>query len=93
MATVLGETAIGTTLKLNVSGSPTEYILVQQGNPNTGIYNSSFNNGTWLVQKYLTKELAGAYNPGAYSYWLEGDYINSIDASFRNLILKLIDLK
>ena len=89
MSTVLGETAIGTTLKLNISGSPIEYILVQQGNPNTGIYNSSFNNGTWLVQKYLTKELAGAYNPGAYSYWLEGDYINSIDASFRNLILSV----
>jgi hypothetical protein len=51
MAT-LGEQAVGNIVKLNMGGTATEFIVVHQGNPYSGIYDSSCD-GTWLLIRYL----------------------------------------
>ena len=46
----LGTKAIGSIVKLNESGVPVEYRIVQQGKPSSGNYDDSCN-GTWLRRK------------------------------------------
>ena len=46
----LGTKAIGSIVKLNESGVPVEYRIVQQGKPSSGNYDDSCN-GTWLSRK------------------------------------------
>ncbi len=46
----LGDVAVGTIVKLNESGSPVEYRIVQQGKPSSGNYDDSCN-GTWVRRK------------------------------------------
>ena len=46
----LGDVAVGTVVKLNESGSPVEYRIVQRGKPSSGNYDDSCN-GTWVRRK------------------------------------------
>ena len=46
----LGDVAVDTIVKLNESGSPVNYIVVQQGKPSSGNYDDSCN-GTWVRRK------------------------------------------
>ena len=46
----LGDVAVDTIVKLNESGSPVNYIVVQQGKPASGNYDDSCN-GTWVRRK------------------------------------------
>ena len=50
MAKLLGQVAVGSIVKLNENGSPTNYIVVNQGIPgNSPLYDASCN-GTWLLR-------------------------------------------
>lgn len=50
--------AVGDIVKLTESGTPVEYIVVNQGIPeNSGLYDSSCN-GTWLLRKMETTLIA-----------------------------------
>lgn len=49
MAQTLGSVAVGSIVKLNESGSPVEYLVVQQGKPGS-MYDDSCD-GTWLLRK------------------------------------------
>lgn len=55
MAT-LGDQAVGSIVKLNVSGAAKEFIVVHQGKPST-MYDSSCD-GTWLLMKDIYTKLA-----------------------------------
>ena len=46
----LGTKAVGSIVKIKVNGASKDFIVVQQGNPNTSTYDSSCN-GTWLLMK------------------------------------------
>lgn len=46
MATRLGDMAVGRTVKIKVNGTPTEFLIVQQGSPGSG--NNDFD-GTWVL--------------------------------------------
>lgn len=46
MATRLGDMAVGSTVKIKVNGTPTEFLIVQQGSPGSG--NNDFD-GTWVL--------------------------------------------
>ena len=46
MATRLGDMAVGSTVKIKVDGTPTEFLIVQQGSPGSG--NNDFD-GTWVL--------------------------------------------
>lgn len=50
LMTTIGNKAVGSIVKLRENGSPVEYLVVHQGNPNTSIYHNSCD-GTWLVRK------------------------------------------
>lgn len=51
MAKLLGQVAVGSIVKLNENGSPTNYIVVNQGIPgNSPLYDASCN-GTWLLRQ------------------------------------------
>lgn len=53
MAQTLGQTPVGTIVKIPENGTPTDFIVVQQGNPNPSIYSTTFNNGTWLCRREI----------------------------------------
>lgn len=53
MAQTLGSVAVGSIVKLNESGSPVEYLVVQQGKPGS-MYDDSCD-GTWLLRKNTDK--------------------------------------
>lgn len=48
--TPVSELEIGSSVYMNINGIPTEFIVVQQGNPDESIYDSSCD-GTWLLAK------------------------------------------
>lgn len=59
----LGTKAVGSIVKIKVNGASKDFIVVQQGNPNTGTYDSSCA-GTWLLMKdiYTTMKWDGSNN-------------------------------
>lgn len=88
MAQTLGQTAVGTVVKINENGSPVDFIVVQQGNPNPAIYSTTFNNGTWLTRNLLTTPIEnGGGGTNGVAGWYNGSYKNLIDANIRNEIL------
>lgn len=86
----LGTKAVGSIVKIKVNGASKDFIVVQQGNPNTGTYDSSCA-GTWLLMKdiYTTMKWNGSNNDyknsDVHSY-LNGTFYNLIDSDIRNAI-------
>lgn len=56
----IGEIPVGSILKLNENGNPTEYIVVHQGKP-SDIYDNSCE-GTWILRKHLSENKVWADN-------------------------------
>lgn len=78
----LGYQPVGSTIKLNVNGTATDFIIVQQGLPSS-LYDSSCD-GTWLLMKDLYTK----------SRWddRDNDYKNSVVHSYLNsTFLSLLD--
>ena len=46
---------VGSTIKLNVDSTPTEFIVVHQGNPDPALYDASCD-GTWLLMKNVESD-------------------------------------
>lgn len=85
----LGTKAVGSIVKIKVNGASKDFIVVQQGNPNTGTYDSSCN-GTWLLMKdiYTTSTFGNnnSYKDSSIHSYLNGTFFNLIDADIRNAI-------
>ena len=87
----LGTKAVGSIVKIKVNGASKDFIVVQQGNPSTSVYDSSCD-GTWLLMKdnYTYKKWNTVYeNNYESSYinsWLNGTLYNLIDADIRAVI-------
>lgn len=87
----IGSLAVGSIVKIKVNGASKDFIVVQQGNPSTSVYDSSCD-GTWLLMKdnYTYKKWNTAYeNNYESSYinsWLNGTLYNLIDADIRAVI-------
>ena len=71
----LGTKSVGSIIKLNESGSPVNYIIIQQGLPSSGNYDASCN-GTWVRRQ----------SAGAEKKWdsSNNDYANSDIHSWLN---------
>lgn len=71
----LGTKSVGSIIKLNESGSPVNYIIIQQGLPSSGNYDASCN-GTWVRRQ----------SAGAEKEWdsSNNDYANSDIHSWLN---------
>lgn len=72
----LANHAVGESIFIEIDGTPIEFIIVHQGNPNTNIYDSSCD-GTWLMMKDLyTKEQWNDNLDNTYSSSLIHRYLN-----------------
>lgn len=89
MATILGDMAVGSTVKIKVNGTLTDFLIVQQGNPNTSTYDSSCS-GTWLLMKdiYTTSTFGNnnSYKDSSIHTYLNGTFYNLINSNIRAAI-------
>ena len=85
----LGAKAVGSIVKIKVNGASKDFIVVQQGNPNTSIYDSSCA-GTWLLMKdiYTTSTFGSnnSYKDSSIHTYLNGTFYNLIDSNIRAAI-------
>ena len=86
----LGTKAVGSIVKIKVNGASKDFIVVQQGNPNTSTYDSSCA-GTWLLMKDIYTAFAFSSNNNFYKdsgihIYLNGTFFNLIDTDIRNVI-------
>ena len=85
----LGTKAVGSIVKIKVNGASKDFIVVQQGNPNTSTYDSSCN-GTWLLMKdiYTTSTFGNnnSYKDSNIHTYLNGTFYNLIDSDIRAAI-------
>lgn len=85
----LGTKAVGSIVKIKVNGASKDFIVVQQGNPNTGTYDSSCA-GTWLLMKdiYTTSTFGNnnSYKDSNIHTYLNGTFYNLIDSNIRAAI-------
>lgn len=89
MSTQLGSMSVGSTVKLNLGGTPKDFLVVHQGLPSS-MYDSSCN-GTWLLLKdiYANRTWDGSNNDyknsDIHSY-LNGTFLNLFDDDIKNAI-------
>lgn len=85
----LSTKAVGSIVKIKVNGASKDFIVVQQGNPNTGTYDSSCA-GTWLLMKdiYTTSTFGNnnSYKDSSIHTYLNGTFYNLIDSNIRAAI-------
>ena len=82
MATVnLGSKAIGSTVKLKVSGTLWDFIVVHQGRPDSK-YDASCD-GTWLLMEDIYKDKE--WNNGAVNDYANSDIHSYLNSTFLNL--------
>ena len=85
----LGTKSVGSIVKIKVNGASKDFIVVQQGNPNTGTYDSSCA-GTWLLMKDIyTMSTFGnnnSYKDSSIHTYLNGTFYNLIDSNIRAAI-------
>ena len=85
----LGTKAVGSIVKIKVNGASKDFIVVQQGNPNTSTYDSSCA-GTWLLMKDIyTMSTFGnnnSYKDSSIHTYLNGTFYNLIDSDIRAAI-------
>lgn len=77
MATTLGQKSVGNVVKLNLNGTPWEFIIVHHGNPDAEKYDASCN-GTWLLLKDIYgQHVWDSQNSNSYGDSDIHDYLNS----------------
>ena len=85
----LSTKAVGSIVKIKVNGAAKDFIVVQQGNPNTSTYDSSCA-GTWLLMKdiYTTSTFGSnnSYKDSSIHTYLNGTFYNLIDSNIRAAI-------
>ena len=88
MTTRLGDMAVGSTVKIKVNGTLTDFLIVHQGKPSS-VYDDSCN-GAWLLMKdiYTTSKFGSnnSYKDSDIHAYLNGTFYNLIDSDIRNAI-------
>ena len=81
----LGDVAVETVVKLNENGSPVNYIVVHHGRPSSDYV--GFDNATSVMRQDIHSKmefgLSRNYSWSTINSWLNGDYLNSLDADIR----------
>ena len=87
----VGGLDVGESVFLNVDGKRMEFIVVNQGNPDTSIYDDSCN-GTWLLMKdiyekrqWSSSNVNNLENSTIHSY-LNGTFLNLFDSNIKDTI-------
>ena len=99
MAKLLGQVAVGSIVKINENGSPTNYIVVHQGNPSTAgratvQYDASCT-GTWVMrQNTLSSQMqwnssdSNAYSTATINSWLNSSFFSKYSDSAQSKIIQ-----
>lgn len=88
--TQLGDLEVGSTVKINVNGTPREFLVVHQGLPSS-LYDESCN-GTWLLMKdiYETRALHSSnvnkYESSTLHSYLNSTFLNLFDSNIKDTI-------
>lgn len=85
----LGDQAVGSIVKLNVNGTPRNFIVVHQGLPSSA-YDNSCNN-TWLLMEDCYASMAygssnNSYPASTVHSYLNNTFINLLDEDIKNVI-------
>lgn len=87
----LNELPVGTTIKFNVNGTPTDFIIVNQGIPSdSSLYDSSCD-GVWLLMKDLYAKRAWDssdcdYKNSDIHTYLNGTFLGLLDTEVQSII-------
>ena len=90
---ILGQRAIGSTVRLRVGGNMTNFIVVHQGSPGSAY--QGFENRTILLMDrcWENRQMHGSnvndYENSALHAWLNGTFFNLLDADIRNEIAQV----
>lgn len=85
---------VGTVVKLMEDGVATEFIVVNQGNPDASLYDESCG-GVWLLRKEIktthkwNDTTQSAYNKSTIHTWLNNDYFNIFGSVERKAIKQI----
>lgn len=88
--TPIGSLAVGSSVFFNINGNPYEFIVIQQGNPDSTKYDETCD-GTWLLMKdiYVKSRWHSSYNEYAKSEihsYLNNTFINLFDGDIQSAI-------
>lgn len=82
MATRLGDMAVGSTVKIKVNGTLTDFLIVQQGSPGSG--DNDFD-GTWVLMTNIIKQMRFSPNSNLMRFsdsdvidYLNGEFLTSL---------------
>lgn len=89
MASVLSALSPGSTISLKINGSPKDFIVLHQGNPDPALYDESCG-GTWLQMKDVySKGVWGdstEYDQSTVYSWLNSTFLKYFDADVQEMI-------
>ena len=91
MVTRLGDMTVGSTVKIKVDGALKDFIIVQQGNPDSTIYDSSCD-GTWVLLKDIYETRAwhsssiNDYANSTIHAYLNSTFLNLFESNIKNAI-------
>lgn len=83
--------AVGSIVKVNENGSPVNYMIVQQGNPDTSVYDASCN-GTWLLRVDCSESRQwnntnnNDYANSTINSYLNSTWVNEYDSGMQGII-------
>ena len=88
MSTTLAAQAVGSTVTLNVDGAAVSFLVVQQGCPDSSLYDGC--DGTWLLmQDVYSERIFGSANDYAASTlhtWLNGTFLSKLDSGIQQAV-------
>ena len=99
MAQLLGQVSVGSIVKINENGSPTNYIVVHQGNPSTAgratvQYDASCT-GTWILRQDRISSWmqwnsadVNTYQSSTINSWLNSSFISQFDTGAQSKIIQ-----
>lgn len=90
LGTPIGDLDVGSVVKLNVDGTPWEFLVVHQGLPSS-MYDASCD-GTWLLMKNLYEKRAwngsvnNRYAASSINTYLNGDFLAKFDSNIQSAV-------
>lgn len=87
----IGNLEVGSIVKLKVNGTPKEFIIVHQGNPDGNMYDGSCN-GTWLLMKDIYEKRTwhssnfNEYSMSTIHSYLNNGFLALFDNNIRSVI-------
>lgn len=89
--TYISSLAVGSSVWCKVNGTRTEFIVVNQGNPDTSLYDTSCD-GTWVLMKDMHSSRqwntsnTNTYQNSAINTWLNNDFLEMLDTGVKAAI-------